>query len=327
MRLMLASLALILCALAKPAWADDVPVQGTPDPAVAAFLSELGSGDLDAAASRLTEIGDFKTLRFDPDLAFEANQQEFVAFLSQCRLLEADFRGRGLVPWQQTQWACADGVKYYVTFLSEDAHKVAEPVVKSPYLMVAVFETEQMRRDREAARQARFERRPGSVPPPPPLSIRSQEEQLDAAQERALKRVRDAENREVFGAAVVSEDYQAIAGFITEDTNVRYTSRDPFFDVTIEHMRAKGMRGFEQSIARAIDELGKPVAVQCFLPDERFAAQTCRWTLSNDENELIAEFYFSGPRGTINSLRFLRENPEEMRVFKQRAVDLGLTDG
>lgn len=328
MRSTLASLAVILCALAKPALADDVPVQGTPDPAVAAFLSELDAGDLDGAASRLTKIGDFKTLRFDPDMAFQANQEEFVAFLSQCRLLEADYRGRALVPWQITQWDCADGVKYHVTFLSEDAHKVAEPVVKSPYLMVAHFETEQMRSDREAARQARFQRRPGAVPPPPPLRMLTQEEQMEAAQERALKRVRDAENRDVFGDAILSEDYQAIAGFITEDTNVRYTSRDPFFNVTIEHMRAKGMRGVEQSIARALDELGQPVAVHCFRDEEPyFAPQVCRWELSEEGKALIAEFHFSGPRGTINSLRFLRETPEEMRVFKQRAVDLGLTDG
>jgi hypothetical protein len=298
-----------------------VPTQGTAHPAMAGFLAALASGDRDEAAARISRIGDFPSLHFSAPLAFDATREEFAAFLANCTLTAADFRGRGGIPTHDTEWSCPDGKHYLVQFLPEDAMFV-ETTRARPYLWVTLFESTEMRAEREAARLAR--RAPANAMPPQPVPVMSEADQRQA-QARRQREEQDAVGyRDRIGEAVVRGDIEAIAAYATPETEVRYATHDIFFDVSLEHQRARGGAGIASLLQRAVSELGTPVSANCFLPRTRWAPHVCRWTMSNRANGLYAQMNFSGPNGMLSSIRFFRETAEESEVLGQRARSAGL---
>jgi hypothetical protein len=303
---------------------DGVVIQGEPHPAMAAFLDELAAGDLDRASARISKVGDFEITRFSPQLAFEATREEFTEFLAACNLKVAEFRGE-FTHYQDTEWECADRKRYLVQFLPEDAMFVRATVTR-PYILVNIFETSEMREEREAAREARFAANAGAVPPPPITNF-SRESQSEIH----LRRMREEEAavgfRDKLGSAVVDGDIEAVLKYFVEDTHVRYSTRDTYFDVSLEHGRAKGEAGLRSLMGRAITELGRPVSANCYKPDTPHAPHVCRWEMSNPENGLYAEMNFRAPNGMLSSIRFFRETPAESEILRQRAQDAGIIDG
>ncbi|MBA4052259.1 MAG: hypothetical protein C0472_10365 [Erythrobacter sp.] len=313
-----------LCLLNVPAAAQaDASVDVAPHPAMAGFLAELDAGELDKAASRISRIGEFADEDF---FALRPTRTEFVAFLKSCERVSGYFGipDQTSVPLQKTEWTCADGKVYSVSFWPEDAfHKDAR--VPRPYLMVAGIETEELRTAREEKRKARS--RAYGIPPPPIPIIYTDEQQQELRERREREELTAYARRDTLGQAVLKDDLDPIAEFVTDETQVFYASRDPFFDVRIEHERGKGLASLTATLNRAIAELGQPIAVECFLADGPWPPQACRWELSNPENNLLVEMNFSGPGGTINSIRVFRETPAEMNAFRQKAIEAGITNG
>ncbi|MCR2833726.1 hypothetical protein [Parerythrobacter lacustris] len=310
---------------AQDAKADKAP----PHPAMAGFLAELSAGDLDGAAANISRIGDFGDEKF---FAFEPTREELVAFLAGCELVAGDYglTNQTATPLQKTEWDCAEGQRYFISMLPEDALVIRVDRAR-PYLWVASIETAESRAAREAARLAeQVSRRAafgGMVPPPPIPVVFSDEEQRALRERDERERIEAHSNRDAVGQAVLSGQLDAIRTFATEETRARYAIRDPFFDVSIEQARGKGADSAVALLKQAIEELGTPESVECHLSEQKFGPHVCRWGLSNSQNGLLAEMYFRGPGGSLNSFTVLRETPVETAEFRQRAMEAGVIDG
>lgn len=296
--------------------------QGTAHPAVAGFLAEVQAGAIIEAAARISRIGDFQPFDWSP-VSVETTREQLAALLASCELKAADFRGRALIPIHDTEWDCPDGKRYHVQFLPEDANFVDETVTR-PYLFVTIFETAEMREQREARRAAQVAAR---GPIPPPIMIISQESQNDLHARRQREEQAAIGYRDRIGAAFVRGDVEAITAYVTAETEVRYSTLDIFFDVSLEHQRALGFSGLTTIIRRALNELGTPVSAHCSQPNRPHAPHVCRWQLANRDNGLYAEMNFRGPNGMLSSIRFFRETPAEREALRQRAVRAGVTNG
>lgn len=310
---------------AQDAQADKAP----PHPAMAGLLAELSAGDLDGAAGHISRIGDFGDEEF---FVFEPTRDELVAFLAACDLVSGDYglRDQIATPMQKTEWDCADGKRYFVSMLPEDALVIQVDRAR-PYLWVASIETAESRAAREVARLAEQEARraafSGMVPPPPIPVIYSEGEQRALREREERERIQAVSNRDAVGQAVLNGQLDAIRAFATDETRARYAIRDPFFDVSIEQAREKGADSAVALLQQAIDELGTPESVECHLSERKFGPHVCRWGLAGSENGLLAEMYFRGPGGSLNSFTVLRETPVETAEFRQRAMEAGVIDG
>ncbi|WP_143738339.1 hypothetical protein [Erythrobacter colymbi] len=295
-----------------------------PHPAMAAFLNELDAGALDAAASRISRIGDFG----DEDVfAIRPSRGELVALLRSCRQISGMYGVSSSIysQLQQTEWSCPGDQIYTVNFWPEDALSSSSRVPR-PYLMVAAIETPESRSRREEKRKV--QRTPdGAMPPPPIRLVRSEQEQKSVIERQELERLAAYGRRDAVGEAVVKGKLEAIADFVTDETQVRYGTRDPYFDVRLEDLRGKGMAALIAVISRASSDVGSPVAFACRLGDGQWPPQVCQWELSDPNNGLRADMNFSGPGGTINSIRLYRETPTEADAFRQRAIRAGVING
>lgn len=291
-----------------------------PHPAMAAFLMDLKSGDLEKAAGRISKIGDFDGEHF---FAFQPTRDQFVAFLANCKLISGTY-GPGdptTGPLQSTEWNCPAGKSYTVKFWPEDAFFFRTTVFR-PYLMVGAIETAEFRTAREAVR---------SVVPVgallPTIRVFSEQELRDERQKEELERLAAFGYRDTIGKAVLRGELVAIAQFATAETKVSYSTRDQYFGVRLENARAMGAVQPQALLQKAISELGNPTTVSCNQPETRWAPHVCRWTLSNPENGLYVEMYFRGPGGLLSSFNIFRETPAEAAVLRQRALEAGLING
>jgi len=295
-----------------------------PHPAMAAFLNELNAGTLGEAAARISKIGEFADEDF---FAIRPTRDELVALLKSCRQISGEYgvANSAYGQLQQTEWSCPDDQIYTVKFWPEDALLPSSPVPR-PYLMVGAIETAASRNSREEKRKAR--RLPDGVFPPPPIPVvLSEQDQKAAIQRRELERLASFDRRDAVGQAVLSGNLDAIADFVTDETQVFYGSRDPYFAVRWEVLRGKGMASLVAAFDRAISEVGQPVAAECRLGDGQWPPQVCRWEVSDPRNGLLSEMNFSGPGGTINSVRIYREMPAEADAFRARAIRAGAING
>jgi hypothetical protein len=294
-----------------------------PHPAMAAFLNELDVGALDQAASRISRIGDFDDGDF---FVIRPSRDELVALLKSCRQVSGAYGAvsANYGQLQRTEWGCPNNQIYSVNFWPEDA-LLPSGRVPRPYLMVAAIETAESRTLREEKRKAKF--RTDGIPPPPNPIVYSGDQQQQLRQREERERLAAYAHRDTLGQAVLNGDFDPIAEFVTDETEVFYASRDPYFDVRIEYGRGKGLAALTTVLNRAIAELGKPVAVDCFLADGPWPPQSCRWELSVPENRMFVEMNFRGPGGTINSIRVFRETPAETNAFRQRASEAGIANG
>ena len=302
--------------ISTPLHAQDATKKHEPHPTFAAFLEELEAGELEKAAGRIASVNDL----FGRSRQYvHFSQQGLVTLLATCDLTShTSLRISEAV--EKTIWDCPGGQQYSMIFNSAgDA--------PNPYLYVHRIETEETRK----AKEARFAKRMASGQFPQPRLVMhtpmTAKERAEREERWRFEELQAAKRRDILGDAIVSGNLDAFSDFVTDDTYAAYITHDRYFDVKIKHINGISLEELLEVIEIAKEELGAPVSVKCWLGEGKWAPHICQWELENPENSLRAEMNFKGEGGTMNSIRFYRQTPEELAQLRQQAIDLGVFGG